>query len=68
MMKLAGEELETGHAAVFVMAEDAKADEIAGKVRRLANLKQYSGTIEVGDFPADAQHLVKDHIKEQAAA
>jgi len=68
MMKLVGEELETGHAAVFVMAEDAKADEIAGKVRRLANLKQYSGTIEVGDFPAEAQQLVKDHIKEQSAA
>ena len=68
MMKLVGEELETGHAAVFVMAEDAKADEIAGKVRRLANLKQYDGKIQVGDFPADAQDLVKEHIKEQAAA
>ena len=68
MMKLAGEELEAGHAAVFVMAEDAKADEIAGKVRRLANLKQYDGKIEVGDFSADAQDLVKEHIKEQAAA
>ena len=68
MMKLAGEELETGHAAVFVMAEDAKADQIAGKIRRLSNLKQYDGTIQVGDFPVEAQKLVKDHIKEQAAA
>lgn len=44
-MKLAGDELEAGHGAVFVMAEDAKADEIATKIRRLSNLKQYDGQI-----------------------
>jgi uncharacterized membrane protein len=68
LMKLAGDELEAGHGAVFVMAEDAKADEIAAKIRRLSNLKQYEGEIQVGDFSADAQTLVKEHIKLQAAA
>ena len=48
--------------------QDAKADEIATKIRRLSNLKQYDGKIQVGDFSADAQKLVKEHIKEQAAA
>lgn len=67
-MKLAGDELEAGHGAVFVMAEDAKADETATKIRRLSNLKQYDGQIHVGEFSADAQKLVKEHIKEQAAA
>jgi hypothetical protein len=50
--------------AVFVMAEDAKADEIATNIRRLSNLKQYDGRIQIGEFSADAQKLVK----EQAAA
>ena len=45
LMKLAGDELRAGHGAVFVMAEDAKADEIATKFRRLSNLKQYDGQI-----------------------
>jgi hypothetical protein len=34
----------------------------------VSNLKQYDGRIQVGDLPADAQTLVKEHIKEQAAA
>ncbi len=42
------------------MAEDAKADEIATKIRRLSNLKQYDRKIQVGHFSADAQKLVKE--------
>jgi uncharacterized membrane protein len=59
LMKLAGDELEAGHGAVFVMAEDAKADEIATKIRRLSNLKQYEGEIQVGDFSAELRRWSK---------
>ncbi|MGE5636822.1 MAG: DUF1269 domain-containing protein [Nocardioidaceae bacterium] len=68
LMKLAGEQLEAGHGAVFVMAEDAKADALAARIRRLSNLKQYDGEITVGDFPADAQKLVKEQIEADNAA
>jgi uncharacterized membrane protein len=63
LMKLAGEQLEAGQGAVFVMAEDTKADAIAGRIRQLSNLKQYHGEIQVGDFPASAQKLVKEELK-----
>ena len=63
LMKLAGQQLETGHAAVFVLAEDAEADTIAKKVSAISHLKQFNGVIEVGEFPEDAQKLVKEQIK-----
>ncbi len=63
LMKLAGKQLDDGHAAVFVLAEDGTADEIAKKVGALSNLKQYNGDIEVGEFSADAQKLVREQLK-----
>ena len=68
LMKLAGEQLDSGHAAVFLLADDAVADKVEGKVRALSNLKQYNGVIEVGDFPADAQKEVREALKQYAAA
>ena len=68
LMKLAGEQLDGGHGAVFVMAEDAKADAIAARIKQLSNLKQYDGEITVGAFPADAQKLVKEQIKAENEA
>ena len=68
LMKLAGEQLDSGHAAVFLLAEDAVASKVEGKVRALPNLRQYNGVIEVGDFPADAQKEVREALKQYAAA
>ena len=67
LMKLAGEQLEAGQAAVFVLAEDAAADEIVSRIDSLSNLKQYQGRIEVGEFSADAQKLVKEELNAVAA-
>lgn len=66
VMKLAGEQLEAGHAAVFVLADDETADHIEAKVRSLSHLKQFNGVIEVGDFPADAQKQVREALKADA--
>lgn len=68
LMKLAGEQLEAGHAAVFVLADDDVADEIAAKLRSISHLKQFQGAVEVGEFSADAQREVRDALKEQASA
>ena len=68
LMKLAGEQLQSGHAAVFLLADDAVASKVEGKVRSLSNLTQYNGVIEVGDFPADAQKEVREALKQHAAA
>lgn len=51
VMKLAGRQLEAGHAAVFVLAGDAEADAIAKKIEALSHLKQYDGVIEVWSAP-----------------
>lgn len=63
VMKLAGKQLDQGQAAVFVLAEDGKAEEIKAKLESLSHLKQYQGEIEVGEFSADAQKEVKEHLK-----
>jgi uncharacterized membrane protein len=68
LMKLAGDQLEAGNAAVFVLAEDAEADRIEAKVKSLSGLKQFQGTIVVGDFPASAQDEVRAALKEHANA
>ena len=68
IMKLAGEQLEDGHAAVFVLADDDTAAEIEKKVRNISHLKQYQGVIEVGEFSTDAQKAVREVLKVQAAA
>lgn len=59
LMKLAGDQLEAGQAAVFVLADDATADRIAAEVAKVADGKD----IEVGDFPAEAQALVREALK-----
>jgi len=68
LMKLAGEQLEGGNAAVFVLAEDAEADRIEAQVMSLSYLEQFEGVIVVGDFPAAAQDEVIDALKERANA
>lgn len=67
LMKLAGEQLEAGNAAIFVLAEDAEADRIESRVRSVSHLKQFQGVIEVGDFPAEAQDEVLNALKEHAS-
>lgn len=57
VMKLAGEQLEAGKAAVFVLAEDEVADRITEQVRALYD------DVEVGEFDADAQKLVREALK-----
>ena len=57
LMKLAGDQLEAGAAAVFVLADDETATRIADRVRAVA------GDVEVGEFPADAQKLVREELK-----
>jgi uncharacterized membrane protein len=59
LMKLAGDQLEAGKAAVFVLAEDATADRIAEEVAKVADGQD----IEVGDFPAEAQALVREALE-----
>ncbi len=68
LMRLAGEQLEVGQAAVFVMAEDDAADKIVSRIRSLSNLRQYEGKIEVGEFSADAQKLVREELQSVAVA
>jgi len=67
IMKLAGEQLEGGHAAVFVLAEDDTAAEIEQKVRNISHLEQYKGVIEVGEFSTEAQKAVREVLKLHAA-
>jgi uncharacterized membrane protein len=57
LMKLAGAQLEAGGAAVFVLADDDTAGHIAEQVRAVA------GDVEVGEFSADAQKLVREELK-----
>lgn len=54
-MKLAGDQLACGGAAVFILADDATADRIEKRLHSLSNLKQFQGAIVVGDFPAESQ-------------
>ena len=58
VMKLAGEQLEEGGAAVFVLADDDVADLIASEVEI-----ESGGEIEVSDFPAEAQKVVREALK-----
>lgn len=60
LMKLAGQQLEAGKAAVFVLAEDAAADAIE---KAITSLDQSQGEIVVGSFDADAQKAVREHMK-----
>ncbi len=68
LMKLAGDQLEANGAAVFVLADDDVADRLEKKVNSLAHLKQFQGSIVVGDFPADSQKEVRETLKEQTVA
>jgi uncharacterized membrane protein len=58
LMKLAGDQLERGRAAVFVLADDEVAETIATKVREAG-----VDDIEVGTFPAEATGIVKEALK-----
>ena len=60
VMKLAGKQLEAGQAAVFVLADDAAAAAITDQLASLG------GEIEVGEFPVEAQKLVREELKLQA--
>jgi uncharacterized membrane protein len=68
LMKLAGEQLEAGNAAVFVLAEDGEADRIEARIKSVSQLKQFKGVIVVDDFPATAQDEVIEALKEHAKA
>lgn len=61
LMKLAGDQLEAGKAAVFVLAEDGTAEHIAAEVEKAAAGGGLA--IEVGDFPVEAQALVREALK-----
>lgn len=58
MMKLAGAQLEAGQAAVFVLAEEKIAHAIESAVRDAG-----VGDIEVGNFPAEAESVVKKTLE-----
>ena len=58
VMELAGKQLEAGHAAVFVLAEDGVAHAIESAVRDAG-----AAEIEVGTFPAEAESVVKETLK-----
>ena len=60
VMKLAGKQLEAGQAAVFVLADDEVAAAITDQLASLG------GEIEVGEFPVEAQKLVREELKLQA--
>lgn len=62
IMKLAGKQLEDGHAAVFVLADDNVAKAIESAVRE-------SGMedVEVGSFSEDAEKVVLETLKTGAA-
>jgi uncharacterized membrane protein len=59
LMKLAGDQLDAGRAAVFVLTDDATAHRIGDEVAKVAD----GEAIEVGDFPVDAQALVCEALK-----
>lgn len=58
VMKLAGKQLEDGKAAVFVLADDEVAQHIADEVAA-----QGGEDVEVAEFPAEAQKIVKEVLK-----
>lgn len=58
VMKLAGKQLDNGGAAVFVLADDDTAALIAAEVEAATG-----GEIEVSDFPAEAQKVVREELK-----
>ncbi|HSL59502.1 MAG TPA: DUF1269 domain-containing protein [Acidimicrobiales bacterium] len=58
LMKLAGEQLEQGKAAVFVLADDPVADMIVTKIEEAG-----VDGVEVGAFPAEAANVVKEMLK-----
>ena len=66
LMKVFGEELEPGRAGVFVMAGDATADRIVARLRLPANLRQYAGSIDVIDSPAEAQKAIRESLETEA--
>ncbi len=65
LMRLAGEQLAAGGAAVFVLAEDATADYIEAEIRIMVELGEYDAAVEVGSFPVEAQALVREELKLQ---
>jgi uncharacterized membrane protein len=58
LMKLAGKQLESGGAAVFVLADD----DVAGKIQQ-AVIDAGVSEVEVGSFPAEAEGVVKETLK-----
>lgn len=58
VMKLAGKQLEKGHAAVFVLADATTADTIESKVRA-AGIEG----VEVGSFDEEAAAVVRETLK-----
>ncbi|MGB8382974.1 MAG: DUF1269 domain-containing protein [Dermatophilaceae bacterium] len=58
LMKLAGQQLQDGGAAVFVLTEDVTAEKIAAAVRE-AGL----AGVEVGSFPQEAEGVVRETLK-----
>ena len=58
VMKLAGQQLEKGHAAVFVLADEATADTIESQVRA-AGIEG----VEVGSFDEEAAGVVRETLK-----
>ena len=60
VMKLAGKQLEAGHAAVFVLADDAVASAIETAVRDSG-----IADIEVGSFPEEAAAVARETLRLQ---
>ena len=58
VMKLAGKQLEKGHAAVFVLTDETTADMIEREVRA-AGMEG----VEVGNFPEEAAGVVRETLK-----
>jgi uncharacterized membrane protein len=58
LMKAAGRHLDRGHAAVFVLADDATAKVIVDEVTAAGG-----DDVEVGAFPVEAQNLVREALK-----
>jgi uncharacterized membrane protein len=58
LMKLAGKQLESGGAAVFVLADD----DVAGTIQQ-AVIDAGVSEVEVGSFPAEAEGVVKETLK-----
>jgi uncharacterized membrane protein len=58
LMKLAGQQLEQGGAAVFVLADDDAASSLQSALAD-AGVSE----VEIGSFPAEAQKVVKEALK-----